>query len=74
MRSLAAMCCVLSLGAMNATGQQKQNCIGQQLGTWKLQSYMTEDLATGERTDLFGAHPSGYLRNGPDCRMYAILI
>jgi hypothetical protein len=54
--------------------QERQNCTGPQLGTWKLQSFTTEDLATGQKTDLFGAHPSGYLSYGPDCRMYAILV
>ena len=33
-----------------------------------------EDLATGQMTDSLGAHPSGYINYGPDCRMYAILI
>lgn len=44
------------------------------LGTWKLQAFTTEDLATGQKTDLFGAHPSGFLSYGPDSRMYAILL
>jgi Lipocalin-like domain len=57
---------------MGAIGQQ--NCTGPQLGTWKLQSFTTEDLATRQKTDLFGAHPSGYLSYGPDCRMSAILV
>jgi hypothetical protein len=54
--------------------QERQNCTGPQLGTWKLQSFTTEDPATGQKTDLFGAHPSGYLSYGPDCRMYGILV
>ncbi|CAB3646870.1 hypothetical protein LMG24238_00819 [Paraburkholderia sediminicola] len=54
--------------------QERQNCTGPQLGTWKLESFTTEDVATGQKTDLFGAHPSGYLNYGPDGRMYAILI
>ncbi|MGA7781704.1 MAG: lipocalin-like domain-containing protein [Paraburkholderia sp.] len=54
--------------------QHQPNCTGPQLGTWKLQSFTDEDLATGEKTDLFGAHPSGYLSYGPDCRMSAILL
>lgn len=53
---------------------QPRSCAGPQLGTWKLQSFTTEDLATGKKTDMFGAHPSGYLSYGPDCRMYAILV
>jgi len=44
------------------------------LGTWTLQSFTTEDLVTGEKTDLFGAHPCGYLNYGADKRMYAILL
>ncbi len=59
---------------MEAIGQQHQNCTGRQLGTWKLQSFTTEDLATGQKSDLFGAHPSGYLNYGPDCRMYVMLV
>ncbi|MFM0280476.1 lipocalin-like domain-containing protein [Paraburkholderia sediminicola] len=54
--------------------QQWQSRTGPQLGTWKLQSFTDEDLATGQKTDLFGAHPSGYLSYGPDGRMSAILV
>jgi Lipocalin-like domain len=54
--------------------QERQNCAAPHLGTWKLQSFTTEDLATGQKTDLFGAHPSGYLNYGADGRMYAILL
>jgi hypothetical protein len=54
--------------------QERENCTDPLLGTWKLQSFTTEDLATGQKTDLFGAHPSGYLSYGPDRRMYAILL
>ena len=55
-------------------GQQRQSCTGPKLGTWKLQSFTTEDVATGRKTNMFGAHPSGYLNYGPDCRMCAILV
>ncbi|OAJ62263.1 hypothetical protein A6V36_21640 [Paraburkholderia ginsengiterrae] len=55
-------------------GQERQNCTGPQLGTWSLKSNTTEDLATGEKTELFGAHPSGYISYGADCRMSVILI
>lgn len=52
----------------------QQHCSGPQLGTWKVQSYVTTDLATGQKSETFGAHPSGFLSYGPDCRMQAILI
>ncbi|QIE26595.1 Lipocalin-like domain protein (plasmid) [Caballeronia sp. SBC1] len=57
-----------------AVGQQRQSCTGPQLGTWKLQSFTTEDVETGQKTDMFGAHPSGYLSYGPDGRMCALLV
>jgi Lipocalin-like domain len=53
--------------------EERQNDAGPLLGTWKLLSFTTEDLATGEKTELFGAHPGGYLSYGPNSRMYAIL-
>jgi hypothetical protein len=73
-RSIVAAYCILFLGSMDASGQRHQSCTGPQLGTWKLLSYTTEDLATGQKTNLLGAHPSGFLSYGSDCRMYAILI
>ena len=67
-------CCMLCAASVQAIGQERQNCTGPQLGTWALQSNTTEDLATGEKAELFGAHPRGYISYGPDCRMSAILI
>ncbi len=44
----------------------------QVLGTWKLQSYVREVIATGQRFNQFGDDPDGYLGYAPDGRMYAI--
>lgn len=41
-------------------------------GTWKLQSYVREVIATGRRHHQFGEAPDGYLGYAPDGRMYAI--
>ncbi len=41
---------------------------------WALLSMETEDLEIGEKHNLLGAHPSGYLSYGPDCRVSAILV
>jgi hypothetical protein len=73
-RPAVLVCCVLCLGSIEAIGQERQNCTGPQLGTWKLRSYTTEDLATGQKTDLFGAHPTGYLSYGSDCRVSGIVV
>ena len=57
----------------NAEAQQVK-CSGPQLGTWKLISYSREEIGTGIKTDLLGAHPSGFLTYTQDCRMHAILM
>jgi hypothetical protein len=43
-------------------------------GTWRLLSYTQEILATGEKTDIFGKAPHGFLHYSRDGRMYAILV
>ena len=53
--------------------QQHPQCTGPQLGTWKLVSMTIQYQDTGERAEPYGAHPTGFLSYGPDCRMYAIL-
>lgn len=48
------------------------NAGGSLLGTWKLQSFITEHLVTGEKTTLFGTHPVGYLSCSAGGCMYAL--
>jgi hypothetical protein len=74
-RASMALGCAFLIANGGSSAQQHPSCASaQQLGTWALQSYVSEDLETGQKTNLFGEHPSGYLSYGPDCRMYAILI
>ena len=54
-RFLLATCFGL-LSVWPALAQQTK-CSGPQLGTWKLISYTREEIATGAKTDLLGAHP-----------------
>ncbi len=42
-------------------------------GTWKLVRYARVDTATGEKRDVFGCRPAGFLTYGRDGRMTAIL-
>lgn len=44
------------------------------LGTWKLVSYVREELPSGARSDVMGAHPSGYINYGPDGRMIVLIV
>jgi hypothetical protein len=64
---------LLLLCSAQAPGQQPP-CTGPQLGTWKLVSVTFQYQDTGEKTQPYGAHPSGYLSYAPDCRMSAIIV
>ena len=43
-------------------------------GTWQLVSYTRQVVATGERTDLFGKNPRGFISYGRDGRMSVIIV
>ena len=72
MRNLSFALLGLMLGAAPAAAQQ--HCSGPQIGTWKLKSYVTTYSDNGQKAETFGAHPSGFISYGPDCRMQAIII
>ncbi|HKD28282.1 MAG TPA: lipocalin-like domain-containing protein [Xanthobacteraceae bacterium] len=44
------------------------------VGSWKLLSYVSEELATGKKTAPFGEHPKGYLIYTPQGRMMGLLV
>ena len=44
------------------------------VGTWKIQSGMSKDLTTGQKSEFFGPHPSGYTSYGSDGRMQVLLV
>jgi hypothetical protein len=44
------------------------------VGTWKVLSYTREEIPSGAKSDVMGAHPSGYINYGPDGRMMVILV
>jgi hypothetical protein len=61
------------LAASSVPAAAQQHCSGPQIGTWKLQSYVTKDLKTGRKSELLGAHPGGFISYGPDCRVQVIM-
>jgi len=75
LRSAIAGVVLLACGGLTTSfGQRSHTCTGPLLGTWKLQSFVTEYQDTGQKTALFGEHPQGYLGYGSDCRMYGIVV
>jgi hypothetical protein len=43
-------------------------------GTWKMLSWKTEDLMTGQTTDALGAKPEGYITYTPDGRVTVLVL
>ena len=75
MKSACAMrCCALLLWSGVRWLSSIRRAPVRSLGTWILLSMETEDLETGQKQNLLGVHPSGYLSYGADCRMSAILV
>ena len=54
-----------------AAGAASEN---QFLGTWKLQSFVREVIATGQRYNELGEKPDGYISYLPDGRMFAMIV
>ncbi len=51
------------------------NSIQQQvLGTWKLVSYVREEMPSGAKSDVMGVHPSGYINYGHNGRMIVLIV
>lgn len=44
------------------------------LGTWKLVAYVGEEVSSGAKSDVMGAHPSGYINYGSDGRMIVLIV
>jgi hypothetical protein len=70
----ASIVAVLGFGLWSGPAAAQPHCSGPQLGTWKLQSYVSQDVKTAQTSELFGVHPSGFISYGSDCRMQAIIV
>jgi hypothetical protein len=70
MTKLGGIVLLVVLTSMSAWGQGNEDLYG----TWRLVSYTQEILATGEKIDVFGKAPRGFLHYSRDGRMYAILV
>ena len=72
---LLVLVAILGLTCHLAAQTEPANSIQQAiLGTWKLVSYVREELPSGAKSDVMGAHPSGYINYGPDGRMIVIIV
>jgi Lipocalin-like domain len=69
MKRLAVSFFCLLLLSLSASASENQV-----LGTWKLQSFVREVIATGQRFAEFGEKPDGYISYLPDGRMFATIV
>src|SRR5215813_11683001 len=44
------------------------------IGTWKLVAAVSEELATGEKTNLYNGTPTGFITYGADGRMMTVIV
>jgi len=66
---------VLALPAQLSSQAEQTNSVQQQfVGTWKLVSYVREEIPSGAKSDVMGARPSGYINYGRDGRMMVIIV
>ena len=63
-----------SIPAANRASHCKVEVTNRLHGTWKMLSWTTEDLMTGETTDALGANPEGYLTYTPDGRVMVLVL
>jgi Lipocalin-like domain len=71
MRSAVAAILMMALFGTASVALAGDNLL---VGTWKLKSFVRQDVATGDRRPALGEHPDGYLGYGLDGRMYAIFV
>ncbi len=71
--ALLAALALAAVAGLPALAAAEDRAAEQIIGTWKLVSYVGEDVASGARTDVMGAHPSGYIAYGRDGRMIVII-
>jgi hypothetical protein len=68
--AVAAICMMALVGTVRAAFAGDNPL----LGTWKLKSFVRQDVATGKSRPAVGDHPEGYLGYASDGRMYALFV
>jgi Lipocalin-like domain len=61
----------LTFALSSSTAAADDNSI---VGTWRVQSFVREVIATGERQNEFGEKPVGYISYQPNGRMFVVLV
>jgi lipocalin-like protein len=70
----AVLLIVLEVAALPWRVSAQTNQANSILGTWKVVSYIREEIPSGAKSNVMGAHPSGYLNYGADGRMMVVIV
>jgi lipocalin-like protein len=60
-------------GQPTVTPRMEDNSVSAFHGTWKLVSFVRQEVSSGATSDVMGAHPSGYINYSQDGRMMVII-
>jgi hypothetical protein len=71
---LAAVAVLAFPGNLSAQADRAASIQQAVLGTWKLVSYVRQDLPSGATSDVMGPHPSGYINYSSDGRMMVLIV
>jgi len=71
---LIAVAALLLPGNLSAQSKRASTIQQAILGTWRLVSYVRQDLPSGATSDVMGAHPSGYINYSSDGRMMVLIV
>jgi Lipocalin-like domain len=72
---LLVVVAVLGFAWHGSAESEQANSIQQAiLGTWKLVSYVREEVPSGAKSDVMGVHPTGYINYGRDGRMMVMIV
>jgi lipocalin-like protein len=74
LRFLTAVATLAAIGAIsgqrNALADEKDRLVG----TWKLVSGVSEELETGQKTEIYKGAPTGFITYGSDGRVMTIIV
>ena len=68
---LATILALQALGASSAVVADEKDKL---VGTWKLFSAVSEDLSTGQKTNIYKGTPVGFITYGADGRVMTIIV
>jgi len=74
LRLLTAISILVTVGAISGQRSAIADEKDKLVGTWKLVSGVSEELETGQKTDIYKGTPTGFITYGSDGRVMTIIV